>query len=213
MKLCCNCGEVVISTALPPTYRTECCCVDCRKALKWCESRGGRNPPPLVDLLYFPNALKVDRGRDRLCCYLLKKGYDTRRVVATCCWTSLVADHPSYKGKVFNLCNWRASLALADQKALPPVFRRLFQSDMTAEELAALPPESPPPIKPVKKRTDSKAKTSHLLCLQGGRFITIQNLIDSLGNIEFMDSQYEGPPTHWSKMVRESTLVTSSSKL
>jgi hypothetical protein len=189
---------VELSIAALPVNRLECCCRDCRKGLAWCTSKGGPPPPPVPDLVYFPNAIRVDKGVEHLGCYLIKKEYNTRRVVAKCCWTCLVGDHPSYRGlRLVSYYSPPALLSLQNGENCLPVQRRIFQDDMTPEELTALPPFSPPPVSSSKSVT--KEELDELLSKNKLKFETIQTLIDSFGKVHVMDSDYDGPVTAWNK--------------
>jgi hypothetical protein len=141
---------VAITFPLRPVQRFECCCVDCRKGLAVCAAQRGEPPPALPDLVYFPNAFAVASGAGKLRCFTLKQGYPTKRVVASCCHTPLLADHPAYGGlRVVAYRNAPASLRMAPSwgedggpaapRGLRPPDARIYQTDMAAVELALLP--------------------------------------------------------------------------
>jgi hypothetical protein len=219
--LTCKCQKVEISIAAPPVNRLECCCRDCRKGLAWCASKGGPPPPPVPDLVYFPNAIRVDMGMKHLKCYLIKQAYNTRRVVAQCCWTCLVADHPSYRGTRIVSYNYTTisnnnNFTRNDdgETLLLPVQRRIFQNDMSPEELALLPLFSPPPVSSAKEVMTKEELDVLLLWSNKNNiagnttFDTIQTLIDSLGKIQYMDADYDGPVTSWNKGVSSGSTIS-----
>jgi hypothetical protein len=110
-----------------------------------------------------------------------------------------VADHPSYRGlRIVSYYN-PAVLALQNQgeNNMLPVQRRIFQNDMSPEELALLPPFSPPPVSSAKEVT--KEELVELSLSKNVKFDTIQTLIDSLGKIHYMDADYDGPVSAWNK--------------
>ena len=197
--LSCVCNQTKISIASAPIRRVECCCMDCRKGVAWCHTaKGGPEPPHpflVADLVYFPNLLKVECGREYLKAYLIQQNYNTRRVVATCCWTVLLGDHPAYQQERFVTYPPPAVLSLASGVQLFPPTRRIFTQDLTPEELESLPPltdttaSSPFPPSPDLKDLQSKFPD----------YETAQSLIDSFNPILYMDSNYQGKPTAWNQ--------------
>ena len=82
--LSCACGKVSLELVSEPVLRLECCCKDCRRGLQVCHEKGGPVPPAVPSLVYFPNLVKVVRGQSWLENHMLKQGYCTERVTATC---------------------------------------------------------------------------------------------------------------------------------
>ena len=224
-SLSCRCGQVLIELPKPPVRRLECCCIDCRNAFGWCAAQSNKNtsahnepPVPLInDAVYFPNALRVTKGQDQLKCYQIRKGYDTRRIVACCCWTCLMGDHPAYQGKRFitynNVAHIQMKMKLqyhhpdADSSSssmgdlLPVTTKRLFDDDLTTDQLKGLPPFVPPKVLP-QWPPDPKAVdvSKHI---GSGDYMSIQSLIENvIGTVDIMDPDYQGKPTHWSKLQR-----------
>jgi hypothetical protein len=209
--LSCVCRTAMISLAALPIERVQCCCLDCRKGIDWCAEQGG--PPgstSLADLVYVPNSLCVVSGRERLVPYMIKEGYNTVRVVATCCWTPLLGDHPLYQQKRFVVYHPTLTLHDAAQAklVLPPPTRRLFEGDLTPQELELLPPLSMFQQKQqqqlqLQQNTLTSAPPSYLHHLVGGKkhYETIQSLIESLGVVQYMDPEYDnGKQTKWNRI-------------
>ena len=145
----CACGKVSLSLPCKSVQRFECCCCDCQKALRWShEAKGGPPPPPVADVVYYPNILMATEGPELLRCFTLQKGFPSRRVYASCCWTPLIADNPAYEGKRLAVYNGPANLKVTGmevhgQSPLRPADDRIRQADMTPAELGALPPFRP----------------------------------------------------------------------
>lgn len=197
----CQCNQVRISIPFPPVRRLECCCCDCRKSLKLFADQGGPTPEPLADVVYFPNALRVDSGMEHLRSFLVREGSNTRRIVAECCWTCVLCDHPSYDGIRFATYNRPAFVHLGDMGPLRPPDGRIFQQDMTQEELATLPPEPRGTPDRGKKEATVGAKAAlDTLSTVEGEFITIQTLLQSIEHLETMDPQHDGPEPFWNRM-------------
>lgn len=201
-EISCDCRQVKIAIRSEPVTRYECCCMDCRKGLQWCTEQGGPIPNHayIADLAYFPNHLKVMSGKDMLRTYLIKKQYNTQRVVATCCWTPLVGDHPSYRQNIFVTYLSSARLGLKsvgesgdtqEEYVLPPPQRRLFTEDLTVEEQASLPPFEPPTVSFPSHPSQTTTRDD---------YETLQSLVKSLGPIQFMDPEYQGKPTKWNQL-------------
>ena len=134
-RLSCVCGETSLYLPGRSVLRYQCCCCDCRRGLAVCTENGGPPYPPAPDLLYFPNRLQVLQGVDHLRCFTLLDGYPTRRIVATCCWTALLGDHPSYDS--VRLVTY-PNPAIFTPHQERPVDKRIFQGDMSLAELEAL---------------------------------------------------------------------------
>lgn len=146
----CACGKVSLSLPCESVQRFECCCCDCQKALRWShKTKGGAPPPPVADLVYYPNILMATEGWEFLRCFTLQKDFPSRRVYASCCWTPLIADNPAYECKRLAVYNGPALIrvtGLHGQSPLRPADDRIRQSDMTPAELARLPPFQPPSV-------------------------------------------------------------------
>lgn len=148
----CACGKVSLSLPCKSVQRFECCCCDCQKALHWShKTKGGAPPPPVADLVYYPNILMATEGREYLRCFTLQKDFPSRRVYASCCWTPLIADNPAYECKRLAVYNGPAHLKVMGlevhgQSPLRPADDRIRQSDMTSAELSALPPFRQPSV-------------------------------------------------------------------
>jgi len=97
----CKCGKVELKFFnYTPRMRLYCCCIDCNDAFRWAESQGG--PPkrnPCSDSFYWHNDFEVVRGDEFIKFFLLNEGYMTTRLVTTCCYSTLVGDHPAYGGQ------------------------------------------------------------------------------------------------------------------
>ena len=198
----CCCGDVEMRMPCKSVQRFECCCCDCYKGLRWCYEQGGPEPPVLPDLVYYPNALMLTRGRSRLRCFTIQQGFPTRRVVATCCWTALCGDHPVYAGKRF--VAYQGPAILKSGQGLQPPDARIFQSDRTEDELASLPPFTPS-IAP-RSFAGATAKAEEAVATMKNsdgswreRFsvwplVTIQELIESIPTgVEVADPSHVGP--------------------
>jgi len=219
-QLKCKCGTVAIHLRLPPVLRYECCCVDCRKGLATCAVLRREPPPALSDNVFFPNALTVVSGTAKLRCLVIKRHYPTRRVVASCCDTPLLADHPAYAGKRLAAYNnapavLRTLAAGSPQEesaaALRPVDARIYQDDMTAAELAALPaatcdaPTGPDEHQRLWADSTAAAEaalqrlaaTSAAVAATAPATVTVQELIDSIGSVGVSDPDHGGPTPRW----------------
>ena len=201
--LTCSCGQVEFNLPCRSVLRFECCCCDCRKGHELCHAKGGPAPPPVPDLVYYPNALMVERGHEHLRCFTIQEGFPTRRVVATCCWTAMVADHPAYAGKRFVAYQGPATLKCTGievngRSPLRAPDGRIFQSDMSAAELAALPPlrES------ATKRSWAQATTAAEAALEAmqkrnmslWQLVTVQELIKGIpSGVQVADAAHVGP--------------------
>ena len=210
--LSCVCQKTKIVVAHSPIARLECCCMDCRKGVDWCRAlREKKSSLSLMaDLVYFPNWIQVVSGQDNLKPYLIKEGYDTVRVVATCCWTPLVGNHPLYTQRRFVAYEHPLTLTFHkhndndiddddDVVALPPPTRRIFTNDLTPQQL-----ESLPPFLAIQKTKNNNLFPDppdlEALAVKFPEFETLQTLIQRIGPVLFMDPNYQGKPTEWQQL-------------
>jgi hypothetical protein len=136
---------------------------------------------------------------EHLRCFLIKEGYNTRRVVADCCWTCILGDHPAYEGLHFVSYNKPEIISFKGQDAsLRPVDERINKNDMATEELVSLPMEGTPDPS-WRTRGVSEAKDA-LSLLPKDEYLTVQGLIQAVGKVEIMDPNYNGPDTKWNKI-------------
>mmetsp|Transcript_12230 Transcript_12230/g.22622 ORF Transcript_12230/g.22622 Transcript_12230/m.22622 type:complete len:234 (-) Transcript_12230:222-923(-) len=138
----CKCGtvEIALLSGVAPYKRLECCCYDCHDALAYAQKRGG---PPVKtrhqDLIYFPNDLKVLRGMEQVGFYKMREGYPTTRLYAKCCWTVLLGDHPSYKGKIVVTYGTEDAGGVVCGAEVPDPLARIYTKDLSDEEQEAMP--------------------------------------------------------------------------
>ena len=115
MSVTCRCGRASLRFTNPrPRKCIECCCCDCTLALQWAEKQGGPPAPePPLKLIYFDNDLKQIRGEKHMQAVKLRKGGASRRIVSTCCHTTLAVDHWAYSGNVVMVLPMIKAVALA----------------------------------------------------------------------------------------------------
>lgn len=89
---------------------------------------------PLL-LSYFANKMRV-KGKQFIAFNKLRKGAASTNMVASCCGTLLVVDHPGYACR--QVLMFPEFTPLADAKAVAP-FCRVFVKDWQEKELAKLP--------------------------------------------------------------------------
>ena len=95
------------------------------------------------DLTYWPNDLQIIKGADKLEACALNATWRSCRLIATCCSSSLLVNHPAYNGTV--VMAYKESLVNATLPA--PAFRADVR-DLTEEQVAALPNASCPVLSP-----------------------------------------------------------------
>ena len=64
---------------------------------------GGPDVPPIPHGGYWDNDIQLDRGEENLMVVILRESGRSRRLVAKCCHSTLLIDHPNYKGIQFLL--------------------------------------------------------------------------------------------------------------
>ncbi len=96
-KARCRCGEVTLEVSARPILATVCDCADCQAAARIFEKLPGA--APILDesggvpyVLFRKDSIRCTSGRERLRDHRLKEGSPTRRVVAVCCNSYMLAD-------------------------------------------------------------------------------------------------------------------------
>ena len=95
------------------------------------------------------------------------------------------------------------TLTMDGGAVLRPVDQRIFQSDMSDEELALSPSFTPPHL-PVEWGTATAAAATKIEALDArpaasGRWRTVQQVIAEIGSAEFADSNHAGPTPAWNR--------------
>ena len=130
----CFCGEVAF-TVFNGRVRMarECACNDCYQHMKWCRAVGGPDVPPIPHGGYWDNDIQLDRGEENLMVVMLRESGRSRRLVAKCCHSTLLIDHPSYKGIQFLLFENACKIPWDNDLDPPTVTRlpsdRIFMKD------------------------------------------------------------------------------------
>ena len=105
----------------------ECCCTDCYQHIEWASVMGGPNVPIVPTLSYWDNDIHVIRGEEHLKVVLLRDNGRSRRTTATCCYSTLMIDHPAYSGVMFMLFE-EACRVQWDDPDVPPTKTRPAES-------------------------------------------------------------------------------------
>lgn len=130
----CRCGQVAIEFAnAGPKLKVECCCCDCRSTIDWCHRPGKQvvetgkphcNKP--ASLYYVDNDILSVKGEEELYLFKLRTNSPTRRVVAKCCHTPLVGQHPLYFQNRVVILGDVAKVTMSDpNQSLPLVHCRI----------------------------------------------------------------------------------------
>ena len=111
----------------------ECVCIDCYQHLTWANLKGGPEFPTIIPLSYWDNDVQIDRGEDDLMVVMLRESGRSRRLVAKCCYSMLIIDHPSNKQFSFLLFENACKIPWVNQTDPPSVTGlfadRIFMSD------------------------------------------------------------------------------------
>ena len=97
----CACGECGITLADGRAIQfIRCGCEDCRQALQWAHTQGGRKPEGLSDSYYFPADIIGSKGVASMKAYKICQDGRSTRVFCTSCYSILGVDHPGYQSNV-----------------------------------------------------------------------------------------------------------------
>jgi len=119
-----------------PRRVIECCCVDCYQHLEWASVKGGPKVPIIPTLSYWDNDLVVEKGEDLLQVVLLREKGRSLRLLSTCCYSTLMVDHPFYNEVMFMLfeeaCKIQWDEMLKSPYETRPAESRIFAKDFEA---------------------------------------------------------------------------------
>ena len=136
-EITCFCGEAVFKMSNGSPRRViECCCVDCYQHLEWASVKGGPKVPIIPTLSYWDNDLVVEKGEDLLQVVLLREKGRSLRLLSTCCYSTLMVDHPFYNEVMFMLfeeaCKIQWDEMLKSPYETRPAESRIFAKDFEA---------------------------------------------------------------------------------
>lgn len=133
-QVTCICGKVAFSIFNGRVRQArECACNDCYQHMKWCHAVGGPDVPPIPHGGYWDNDIQLDRGEENLMVVMLRESGRSRRLVAKCCYSTLIIDHPGYKQLSFLLFENACKIPWDNETDPPSVTRppsdRIFMRD------------------------------------------------------------------------------------
>ena len=133
-QVTCICGKVAFSIFNGRVRQArECACNDCYQHMKWCRAVGGPDVPPIPHGGYWDNDIQLDRGEENLMFVMLRESGRSRRLVAKCCYSTLIIDHPGYKQLSFLLFENACKIPWDNETDPPSVTRppsdRIFMRD------------------------------------------------------------------------------------
>ena len=107
----CLCGKSGITIADGTAkLKFQCGCQDCRQALEYGFSKGGKRPNPLPELLYMSSDITAIRGKEFMTALQLREEENeddsellgmSRRIYCSECFSIIGVDHPAYENNVF----------------------------------------------------------------------------------------------------------------
>ena len=101
--------------------------------MKWCRAVGGPDVSPIPHGEYWDNDIQLDRGEENLMVVMLRESGRSRRLVAKCCYSTLIIDHPGYKQLSFLLSENACKIPSDNETDPPSVTRppsdRIFMRD------------------------------------------------------------------------------------
>jgi hypothetical protein len=130
-KISCACGRCTIEFSSRQNRLTmECACKDCYQASEWAASNGGPACPQIPRLSYWENDLLDVTGEEQMQVFMLRDKLgaaraQSQRCVATCCYSTLLVDHPAYSGNVCMIFEHAVSLSASAM----PIDARIYMCD------------------------------------------------------------------------------------
>uniref|UniRef100_A0A7S4PHH6 Uncharacterized protein n=1 Tax=Paramoeba aestuarina TaxID=180227 RepID=A0A7S4PHH6_9EUKA len=139
-KLSCRCGTTCFTFSAPsPRHSLECLCCDCLQKMEWANKKAkelGLSPAPgplpeVPELRYFENVIEKVEGKENIKLFLLREDGRSKFVVACCCYTAMLVDHPFYLQNVVMVL---PSTVVKSQKTVP--FVRIYIKDWEKQRKA-----------------------------------------------------------------------------
>ena len=98
----CACGVCGITLADGRAIQNiRCGCEDCRQALQWAHTQGGRKPSHISNAYYIPADIIETNGVEYMKAYKLRQDGRSTRVFCKKCYSMIGVDHPAYQSNVF----------------------------------------------------------------------------------------------------------------
>ena len=130
----CFCGKAAFTVFNGRVRKArECACIECYQHLTWANSKGGPEVPSIIPLSYWDNDVRMDQGENNLIVVMLRESGKSKRLVAKCCYSTLMVDHIGYKRLRFLLFENACKIPWDNETAPPSVTRppsdRIFMRD------------------------------------------------------------------------------------
>ena len=189
-SISCSCGKCeLVLNERRAMYAVLCGCEDCRQALSWGASKGGKKPELIVFGCYMRSDIAHVKGQSEMCAVQLRDGARSTRVYCSSCYSIIGIDHPSYQDNVFLIfpkhCQTTCDVELEPSAVL-------FLNDYP-EEVAPVPSEEIPVFHALvypqeRARCRSIPIVANTLCPPSSppKGQTLSQLIDSLEGLEIL---------------------------
>lgn len=133
-EVSCFCGETAFKVFNGRVRMArECGCIDCYQHMQWCYFMDGPEVPPILPGGYWDNDVSIERGENNMIVVMLRKNGSSKRMVAKCCYSTLIIDHPGYKKLQFLLFENACRIPWDNEIDPPSVTRpptdRIFMKD------------------------------------------------------------------------------------
>ncbi len=133
-EVTCFCGRTAFTIFNGRVRKArECACIECYQHLTWANSKGGPEVPSIIPLSYWDNDVRMDQGENNLIVVMLRESGKSKRLVAKCCYSTLMVDHIGYKRLRFLLFENACKIPWDNETSPPSVTRppidRIYMKD------------------------------------------------------------------------------------
>jgi hypothetical protein len=119
----CECGACGFDLNFTkPQLSLFCGCKDCRQALEWGATKGGKNPSALPELIYMRSDISAITGKSFMKAFQLRQDAKSTRLYCVLCFSVIGVDYPGYRDNVFmffkNHCRTSCDLSQSPAAAI-----------------------------------------------------------------------------------------------
>ena len=140
-KISCHCGKCSFSLNQRKAVRSLLCgCEDCRQALEWGSTLGGKKPTGIERAVYVKSDISTVSGKESMRVVMLRENAKSTRIHCENCGAIIGIDHIGYSDNVFMFfprhCSTDCDVSISPSAAI-------YLDDASEDAIASIPEEIP----------------------------------------------------------------------
>ena len=191
-KISCHCGKCSFSLNQRKAVRSLLCgCEDCRQALEWGSTLGGKKPTGIERAVYVKSEISTVSGKESMRVVMLRENAKSTRIHCENCGAIIGIDHIGYSDNVFMFfprhCSTDCDVSISPSAAI-------YLDDASEDAIASIPEEIPKIFNHSKNPEEKKLlyslgphKETFSPPKTAAKGKTIREVISSIGNVEILN--------------------------